>query len=123
MSGPYTVYKIQTGKVVKVLYCPMAVLPLQIEDDETYINTAVTDPNMYINTATNKPEQRPTLKATLQGMTIYGVPDRSQIIIEGVTYTADGKPIELEFNMPGTYLITVVCWPFLDWSVSVEAKT
>lgn len=123
MSGPYVIYDMQNGKIAKVVQCPMTVLPLQIEDHQTYIEGNVVSADQYVHPVNKVIQTRPTLKAKLTDMVLHGVPETAQVIIDGVTYEADGQAIELEFDMPGSYLITVVCWPFLDWSTTLEVKS
>ncbi|MPS58898.1 MAG: hypothetical protein E2594_17270 [Pseudomonas sp.] len=63
---------------------------------------------------------RPPLQSTLVGNKLIGVPAGASLEIEGVSYIADGSPIELEFSLPGKYTIRVHAPPYLDTEVLYE---
>lgn len=65
--------------------------------------------------------KRPVCPVTVDGMTLRSVQPRSAISIEGLQYEcADGGDVDLSFQFPGTYEVTVSCWPYLDGRYSVE---
>lgn len=74
---------------------------------------------------------KPTMPITLDTLsvtaddidtiTISGVPDTASMTVDGETLTADGTDILLTFDAAGTYIITAVLFPYLDYEVSVDA--
>lgn len=65
--------------------------------------------------------KRQACPATVDGMTLRGVRPGSIIIIEGQQYEcAEGGDVELSFQYPGTYEITVTRWPYLEGRYIVE---
>lgn len=66
-------------------------------------------------------QKRPVCPATVDGMTLRAVRPCSVISIEGLQYECvEGGDIDLSFQFPGTYEVTVSCWPYLDGSYTVE---
>ncbi|MGG5142813.1 hypothetical protein [Alcaligenes ammonioxydans] len=65
--------------------------------------------------------KRQACPATVDGLTLRGVRPGSTITIEGQQYEcAEGGDVELSFQYPGTYEITVTRWPYLDGSYTIE---
>lgn len=65
--------------------------------------------------------QRQPCPVQTQGLILSGVLPGSTITIEGQRYEcADGGDVELSFQFPGAFEITVSCWPYLDGSYIVE---
>jgi hypothetical protein len=58
--------------------------------------------------------ERPASPVTIDGRTLSDVPSGSTLWIDGESYEAEGD-VELDFVMPGTYKLRVVCFPYLDW--------
>lgn len=54
---------------------------------------------------------RPPNPAQLNGMTLSAVPTGSTITIEGTDYPCNDGTAQLSFDQPGTYTVTVKCWP------------
>lgn len=67
--------------------------------------------------------ERPAMPVILDGMKLKGVSSTAKILIEGAEYDCTGADIDLEFEHPGAYTITVKDWPYLDWESQVEATT
>lgn len=58
---------------------------------------------------------------TVEGLTLRGVRPGSLITIEGKQYECtEGGDVELSFQYPGTYEITVTRWPYLDGRYTIE---
>lgn len=62
--------------------------------------------------------RRPSLKLSLVGAVLKGVPAGATVVIDVAEYTADGSDIELNFSVPGEYRIRVLFWPYLDGEVT-----
>ncbi|MDK7586206.1 hypothetical protein QP575_10265 [Alcaligenes faecalis subsp. phenolicus] len=57
----------------------------------------------------------------VEGLTLRDVRPGSVIMIEGRQYEcSEGGDVELSFQHPGVYEITVSRWPYLDGSYTVE---
>ena len=65
---------------------------------------------------------RPIQQTKLNGLTLTGLPAPCTIFINGTPYECDSDTIELEFDQPTTYTITVESWPYQDWSTTYENK-
>ncbi|MBX6965870.1 hypothetical protein DUD43_07520 [Alcaligenes faecalis] len=67
------------------------------------------------------PRKRQPYPALLDGLVLQGVCPNSVVMIEGEQYECpEGGDIDLSFQFPGTYEVTVSCWPYLDGSYTVE---
>ncbi|WP_341667334.1 hypothetical protein [Alcaligenes sp. SDU_A2] len=65
--------------------------------------------------------KRQACPALVDGLTLRGVRPGSTITIDGQQYEcAEGGDVELSFQYPGTYEITVTRWPYLDGRYTVE---
>lgn len=68
-----------------------------------------------------EPTKRPDLPIAVNGLTIENVPAGSTITIENEEYLVEETTdVELEFNLPGIYIVTVSCWPYLDKEFEIE---
>lgn len=63
---------------------------------------------------------RPASPVTLDHLTLQNVPSGARVIIDGVSYDAEGT-VDLDFPLAGTYRVKVECWPFLDYESAVIA--
>jgi hypothetical protein len=118
MSISYLVFNKQSGRITKRVVCPENVIGLQCSSDEDYMVGDVLDTRLYVHHGRIIP--RPLLPVVRKGHILTGIPAGAEVLIEDATYIADGKPLELEFSLPGTYLIQVRCWPYLDWETTFE---
>ncbi len=65
--------------------------------------------------------ERPHCPVIVDGLTLRRVRPGSAIAIEGQQHEcAEGGDVELSFQYPGTYEITITCWPDLDGSYTIE---
>lgn len=64
---------------------------------------------------------RPANPATLDGMTIKGLPVPCTITIEGTEHACTDAQCDLEFSHPGSYEVRVVAFPWLDGVFEVTA--
>ena len=65
--------------------------------------------------------KRQPCPVAIEGLTLRGVRPGSAIKIEGQQYECtEGGDVELSFQYPGTYEITVTRWPYLDGRYVVE---
>jgi len=68
-----------------------------------------------------EPQLRPACPATLEDAVLHNVPTGSTILINQSVYDcAEGGTVELEFDQPGTYHISITSWPFLDGEFTYE---
>ena len=65
--------------------------------------------------------QRLPYPAVIEGLVLRDVLPGSLVQIEGEQYEcAQGGDVELAFQFPGTYEVTVSRWPYLDGRYTVE---
>lgn len=63
---------------------------------------------------------RPANPTTQSGLTLSNVPVPSTLQIGNQRYETNEPTVELEFNLPGTYVVKVFSWPYLDKEFTVE---
>ena len=63
---------------------------------------------------------RPVNPATASGMTLLNVPVPATLLIGREIYDVTESTVELEFNLPGTYTVKVIAWPYLDKEFTIE---
>ena len=116
----FAVYEPKTGQILQSVQCPTEFM--MCGPDEKFIEVPeLIDPSTWY-VKEGLLVARPSASIHLLGDTLRGVPAGAQIIVEGISYPADGSTVELEFPLPGSYEITVVQWPYLDWRGVYEVK-
>jgi hypothetical protein len=108
-----------TGKITGMAGVEEAILPMIKEHTQApFVDGAWLDMPVYVlnGEVVNRPEN-PT---TISGFVLSNVPVPSTIKINSVSYEASESEIELSFNLPGTYAVTVSTWPYLDKEFQVE---
>nr|WP_313656923.1 hypothetical protein [Achromobacter ruhlandii] len=63
---------------------------------------------------------RPLSRASLDGRTLSGLTVPCSIIINDGEYPCDETHVELEFDQPGRYRVTVRAWPQMDKEFEIE---
>lgn len=63
---------------------------------------------------------RPSFNITVSGNVLIGVPQYAEVLIDGVSYMADGTDIEVEFTSVGKHTLLVRLWPYLNKSLEIE---
>lgn len=63
---------------------------------------------------------RPEFAIEVIAGTLQGVPEGTEIEIDGSTYIADGSVIELEFSLVGPHRLTFTLWPYIDRVIIIE---
>lgn len=114
----YVIYDMKTGHINRTVECSPDQLKVQTGPHESATLGSVEDDKHYV--VNGLVVARPTLDIKVSGNSLYGVPKGSNIHIEDSTYTADGEVIDLEFPLPGTYLVQVECWPYVQWEGTFE---
>lgn len=61
-----------------------------------------------------QPMRRPSFPAKLTGTTLSDLPEPCTLTINGQPFEVTSETVELAFPHPGSYLIRVVKWPYLD---------
>lgn len=110
----FTIYNQTTGKIRCIVGCPEDELGFYLKAGEAYIEGQPEDAMLsYVENgvlALKMPNP-----CVLSGMTITEIPGPAMIRI-GLydLYPCDDGTAELSFNLPGTYMVTVECFPYLD---------
>ena len=63
---------------------------------------------------------RPIQQTKLTGLTLTDLPVPCAIFINGQSYECDSEAVELEFDQPTLYEISVESWPYQSWSTMYE---
>ncbi|WP_414440445.1 hypothetical protein [Burkholderia sp. 22PA0106] len=73
-------------------------------------------------TAADEIAARPSNPAVLDGLVLGSLPVPCEIVVDGEAYQCADADCELEFENPGTYVVTVRAFPCLDKTFNVEVK-
>lgn len=118
MNSTYVIYEQATGRINRIVTCPADMVTQQCFPDEAYLEGTVTGYDSYV--VNGHVVTRPVLPVTRIGNTLHGVPAGATLTIEGVNYLVDGESVELEFSLPGSYMVTIKAWPYQDWESTFE---
>ena len=113
MSFVVSEYDLETGAIgMTWAYSTAEGLELNIRPSVGYVDGRF-DPSIYY-VHDGEPTERPASPVTIDGRTLSNVPAGSALWIDGEQYEAEGE-VELDFVMPRTYKLRVVCFPYMDW--------
>ncbi len=130
----YTVYISATGKIVRTGTAPLSLISRQPQSSESVLHQPSNVFTDYVFNAAVTP--RPTNPATIDKMTVTAngnevvtlssIPSNSVISIRGdgvnLTQTVQGTTETVDFDTPGSYLIRIEAFPYLDYEVTVNAN-
>ncbi|MCH8505067.1 MAG: hypothetical protein LAT50_12170 [Ectothiorhodospiraceae bacterium] len=121
----FAIYNLDSGEIVRQVACPtIALAHMQAGSNEAvYIGDARDDLH-WIDPQTGERQDRlpiePTVSTATGEATLSGLPDDTEVRCEGQAETVSGS-IAIEFDLPGTYTITLRCPPrYLDTEIEVE---
>lgn len=66
------------------------------------------------------PTLRPPCPATASDRTLLNLPTPCRVQVEDTVYDCDETTVELEFDQPGSYKVTVFAWPYLNGEYTLE---
>ena len=117
----YIVYNRETGEITRSGSCPDGDIAIQASEGQISAETEriYSDLDFYWNG--DEVAARPEFDVEVQDNVLLGVPKGTTLTIEGETYTADGKRIEFEPSISGTYTIELRLFPFTPLTVEVTA--
>jgi hypothetical protein len=64
--------------------------------------------------------ERPACPAKLNGLKLTKLPAPCKIVINSTDYNVTEPTVDLEFDYPGVYKITVKAFPYLDGEFEIE---
>ena len=112
----------QRGEITSELFGDQVVIDLTKKlTTDAWVEGAWFGQNKYVSEGVVL--SRPDNTATVSGQTLENVPIPATVIVNGSSYETNEATIELDFNQPGTYLIKVVAWPYLDKEFLIENPT
>ena len=131
-----TIYTISTNQINYSITCPEDHISLQIlEVGQAYIQGNYSNKTHYIlsEVATLRPTQTITVNKTtltadgVDKITFTGAVSGSTITAEGLlpgnTATGTcGNPDYFSTVIADTYQVTVSCWPYLDFTITITAS-
>lgn len=113
------IYDEQTGEIRRSFFTtdPEAVA-LNVLSGEQAIEADDSIANPYV--LHGELAERPENPATLNGTVIENVPAGATVSFDEQSYIVDDGVAELQFPFPGTYSVTVTCFPYLTKTFEVE---
>ena len=125
----YTIYDVN-GKIIRRVSCPAFLREAQAHLGESIIDGRFDD-TQYIKDGeiTKRPAMttvidKTTITAdTSDKATITKVPKGTKVIIAGVDQgTCDDGTVEINADFKGAYKVKLVCWPYLDKEITIDAS-
>lgn len=113
------IYDSQSGRIMRSFFSTdVEAIALNLQDGEQAIEVDNTIENPYVlNGALT---ERPENPATLNGTVIENIPVGTVLLFDQQYAIIDDGTAELEFPFPGTYPVTVYCFPYLNKTFEVE---
>lgn len=68
----------------------------------------------------SRAQKRPDNPCVLFGRKLTDLPESGILYINGKPYEFTGPTVELEFDQPGSYVIRIESWPYLDKEFTIE---
>jgi hypothetical protein len=126
-----TVYNTKTGKINRIVDAPDIIAQLQAGEGEAWITGSSDDLTQYVNIATKQIEDRPLMDAILSKPTFLAdgldmvmlgnLPQPCTVILKGQSWRVEDGIFSLTTDIPGSFLLTVQAWPYLNAEFAVEA--
>lgn len=118
MTNVITQYDPDTGEMDAVLSADTPIIESTKAANPYWIDGQWDGDTHYV--VDGAPVLRPENPTTLDGMTLRNVPVPATLTINETEYQTDSDTVELEFDYPGTYHVTVSAWPHLDKEFTIE---
>lgn len=126
------IYNIYTGKVSKLVICSSNQEHCQkIEANEARIDGSEVNPKtQYVQNGVlvDRPEFSIDISKTeilayeREATVLSSIPIGTIIAIEGVEYEVDDGVFELTVEIPATYTLTIINFPYITQEVTIEGK-
>ena len=126
----YTKYN-STGKILQTVSCPAFLRDAQAQTGEFIVDGDCDTRNDYIKDGKITKRlvmpvivDKTTITAdTSDKATITKVPKGTKVIVAGVDQgTCDDGIVEINADFKGFYKVKLVCWPYLDKEITINAS-
>lgn len=113
MHAVLAVYDSASGKIKRIVECDDDMIDMQANDDEgvlqVRISGAVQDDTHYVKNGGIREKSVFDTMINVSGFsaTVTGVPAGTTVTVGGASVVADVNPVEIEFDIPGTYTIDI----------------
>lgn len=113
MHAVLAVYDRASGKIKRIVECDDDMIDMQADGDESVLQVpnagVVQDDTHYVKNGgiREKASYTPTLSVSGLATTIHDVPAGLTVTVGGASVVADVNPVEIEFDIPGTYTIDI----------------
>ena len=107
------------GRILRIGSCPAEMVDLQSQPGEHAFAGTADQLRQYIDVEAAAVLDRPTIAPVVSGLTISNLPPGCIAITEEQEFPVVDGAITLDYELPGTYLVTLRAWPWLDATVSV----
>lgn len=117
-----TLYDQESGKIQSIVSGdPPSIAATKENTTSPWVDGGFHWDNYYVLDGVAVP--RPVNPAVLSGPSLLNVPVPAEVIIGASSYQTNESTVTLEFNMPGTYKVKVVSFPYLDAEFEIENPT
>jgi len=113
------IYNEQTGEVLRSFSTSDSdAVALNVQTGEQAIDVDESIANPYV--LNGELLERPENPATLDGAVIENIPVGAVVSFRDQTAIVDDGVVEFEFPFPGTYPVTISCFPYLTKTFEVQ---
>ena len=124
-----TIFTKNSGKIKRLISCPEYMAESQCGDGEGFLVEWYDSILYYIHNgeATLCPTQETTLSHTfalangIDEVVLQYLPIPCTVTVANAVYEVDDGTLEISFDTPGEYQVTVTSFPYLDKTFTVEA--
>jgi hypothetical protein len=109
----------ENGRILRTGVAPGQMVEIQAQSGEHVFAGVADQIRQYIDIAEAAVLDRPTLTPIVDGLTISNLPNGCIASTEGQEFLVISGQINLEYELPGTYAVTLRAWPWLDATVEV----
>lgn len=117
MIPHWTRYRRDTGAIVATFACDESEATLNSNADYGVLAGQYSWPSHYVRDGAAVP--RPAGPAVLDGLLLTQVPVPAILQINQATYPLTEATVELAFTLPGSYVLTLRAFPYLDQTFTV----
>jgi len=114
----YTVYKLATGKILRLLHVAGHDISSNIKTGEDFIVGASNELTQYVNNGVVA--ERPEQDTVLCGCTLSSLPCPCTIQINCTVYHCDQVTEEIILDQYGIYEIFIASWPYKNKEFTID---
>jgi hypothetical protein len=119
----------EAGEILRTVSAPREIMTLQCKQGEFFVYGEGNDTTQYITQGelTDKPmmpiviDKLNCLADGVELITVTGIPVGASITLGDLSAIAEDDSLELSFDIPGSYPLSIQRWPYVSYGVTIDA--